>query len=62
MTTALQAGLEAVSIYFQTINAIIAGIVAVGLYRKKVMWARIVAYWCVLTLKNFSDLLMGAMK
>lgn len=37
---------------FQIILAIIAGIVAIGLYRKKVMWAWIVAYWVMLTIKN----------
>lgn len=42
---------------FQVILAIIAGIVAVGLYRKKVMWAWIVAYWCVLTLKNIVEVI-----
>lgn len=37
--------------------AIIAALVAYGLYRKKVMWKWIVLYWCVLTLKNIVDML-----
>ena len=41
---------------FQIALAIIAGIVAVGLYRKRNMWAWIVAYWCVLTVKNIVEL------
>ena len=41
---------------FQISLAIIAGIVAVGLYHKRNMWAWIVAYWCVLTVKNIVEL------
>lgn len=36
---------------------LIAGWVAVGLARKKVMWKWIVLYWVVLTLKNAADFL-----
>ena len=42
---------------FQIALAIIAGIVAIGLYRKKVMWVWIVAYWCVLTAKNILEVI-----
>ena len=37
--------------------AIIAGYVAYGLYKRKVMWKWIVLYWLVLTAKNAVDLL-----
>ena len=37
---------------FQIALAGIAAGVAYGLYRRKNMWAWIVAYWVVLTLKN----------
>lgn len=37
--------------------AILAGYVAYGLYKRKVMWKWIVLYWCVLTAKNMLDLL-----
>lgn len=40
---------------FQIALAIIAGIVAIGLYRKRNMWAVIVLYWVVLTLKNIVE-------
>ena len=39
-----------------------SAVVVTGLYLKKNMWPLIVAYWFFLTLKNLSDLLMGAMK
>ena len=39
-----------------------SAVVVTGLCLKKNMWPLIVAYWVILTLKNFSDLLMGAMK
>ena len=29
--------------------------VAYGLYKQKVMWAWIVTYWIILTIKNFVD-------
>ncbi len=32
-------------------------IVAVGLAKKRNMWAFIVCYWCLLTLKNLCDML-----
>lgn len=37
--------------------AAIAGYVAYGLYKRKVMWKWIVLYWLVLTAKNAVDLL-----
>lgn len=37
--------------------AILAGYVAYGLYRKRIMWRWIVLYWCVLTAKNVLDLI-----
>lgn len=40
---------------FQITLALIAGIVAVGLWRKKNMWAVIVLYWAVLTMKNIVE-------
>ena len=43
---------------FQVILALIAGYVAVGLYRKENRWAAIVGYWCVLTLKNILEVLL----
>lgn len=30
--------------------------IAYGLYRKRNMWAWIVAYWVILTVKNLADL------
>ena len=42
---------------FQIALAIIAGIVAVGLYRKRNMWAVIILYWVVLTLKNIVEVI-----
>ena len=39
--------------------AMIALNVAFGLYRKKNMWSLIVAYWCVLTMKNLISWLGG---
>lgn len=42
---------------FQVILAVIAGIVAIGLYRKKIMWAWIVAYWVTLTVKNVLEVI-----
>ena len=42
---------------FVSILAIIAAIVAYGLYHKRIMWKWIVLYWCVLTAKNVLDLL-----
>lgn len=33
----------------------IAAIVAYGLYKRRVMWRWIVAYWVVLTVKNLVD-------
>lgn len=38
-----------------TILAILSALVAVGLIAKYSMWPFIVAYWCVLTLKNIID-------
>ena len=43
---------------FQIILAIIAGYVAYGLYRKRVMWAWIVAYWVTLTIKNIVEVIL----
>ncbi len=40
--------------------AIIAAIVAYGLYKKQVMWRWIVVYWLVLTAKNVMDLLKSS--
>lgn len=37
--------------------AILAGYVAYGLYKRKVMWKWIVLYWLVLTAKNTLDLI-----
>lgn len=37
--------------------AVIAAIVAYGLYKKQVMWKWIVVYWLVLTAKNVLDCL-----
>ena len=42
---------------FQTALAIIAAVVAAGLYRKRNMWTWIVVYWCVLTIKNIAELI-----
>lgn len=39
--------------------AIIAAIVAYGLYKKQIMWRWICFYWLVLTAKNVLDLLNG---
>lgn len=38
--------------------AFIAAYVAYGLYKKRVMWKWIVAYWLVLTIKNLVDFLL----
>lgn len=38
-----------------TLLMVIAGIVCAGLFRGWNMWAWIVAYWALLTLKNFMD-------
>ena len=40
---------------FQVILAVIAGIVAYGLYKKQNMWKWIVAYWVILTIKNIVE-------
>lgn len=37
--------------------AIIAAVVACGLYRKRTMWHWIVLYWLVLTVKNIIDVI-----
>lgn len=42
---------------FVFLLAFIAGCVAYGLYKKKVMWKWIVLYWLVLTAKNLLDLI-----
>lgn len=42
---------------FQVILAVIAAVVAVGLYRKRNMWAVIILYWVVLTLKNIVEVI-----
>lgn len=39
--------------------AMIALNVAFGLYRKKNVWSLIVAYWCVLTIKNLVSWIGG---
>lgn len=39
--------------------AIIAAIVACGLYRKRNMWHWIVVYWLALTAKNVIDVIGG---
>lgn len=39
--------------------AIIAAVVAYGLYRKRNMWHWIVLYWLVLTIKNVLDAIGG---
>lgn len=39
--------------------AIIAAVVAYGLYRKRNMWRWIVLYWLVLTAKNVIDAIGG---
>lgn len=44
---------------FIGVLAVIALDVAVGLMRHKNMWSHIVAYWCVLTLKNFVSWIGG---
>ena len=36
-----------------------AGIVAIGLWRKRNMWPWIVCYWIVLTVKNALDFYMS---
>lgn len=46
-----------VSQIFVFVLAVIAAIVARGLYKKRVMWRWIVLYWCVLTVKNLVDAL-----
>lgn len=51
-----------VTIIFQIILFFIALAVTIGLSKGKNMWWVILTYWFFLTLKNFSDLLMGAMK
>lgn len=43
---------------FQIILAWIAFAVAYGLSRKKNVWGLILAYWCVLTVKNFVGLVV----
>ena len=35
--------------------AVIAAIVAAGLYKKRNMWPWIIAYWITLTIKNIID-------
>jgi len=45
-----------ISQVFVSLLAIIAGIMAWGLYKKRVMWKGIVLYRCVLTVKNEVDL------
>ena len=48
---------EQVTTAFQVILAVIAAVVAVGLYRKRNMWAVIILYWVVLTLKNIVEVI-----
>ena len=40
---------------FQIILAVIAAVVAYGLYKKQNMWKWIVAYWVILTIKNIIE-------
>lgn len=39
--------------------AVIAAVVAYGLYRKRNMWHWIVVYWLMLTAKNVIDVIGG---
>lgn len=41
----------------QMLLCTIAAIVAYGLYKKQNMWVWIIAYWLVLTIKNFLEIL-----
>lgn len=45
--------------FFIFLLSIDAAVVFAGLLNHKNMWAFIVAYWLILTLKNFSDLMSG---
>lgn len=41
---------------FQFLLCLIAGVVALGLYRKRNMWPLIVLYWSVLAIKCLTEL------